>query len=111
MENVVVCRKKPLWKRLKWHNIFTLILVIVALSIAVWHVREGSDYEIKYIPYRMQENDTLFNIVQDKNSFVPWGWDAHDFVSLTKKVNHIEDVSQIQAGQTILIPIAEPKKE
>jgi len=76
----------------------------------VFHIEQMNDYQIEYIEYRMQKGDTLFTVVQDMNTFVPWGWDTRHFVTLTKKVNRIEDSSQIREGQILLIPIAKPKE-
>ena len=82
MAQVIIRKKKSFWKKLIRDNIFSLLFFIFIFSIIIWHIEKSDNYEIEYVEYRMEKNDSLFNVVQDMNEYVPWGWDTHDFVRL-----------------------------
>jgi hypothetical protein len=108
---VAVKRKKSIWKRLRYDNILALIFVIGFISTFCMWFSSLDNYDVTYVEYRMQENDSLFNVVQDMNKdYMPWGWDAHDLVALAKDKNDICNVAKVQAGKTILIPITSEKE-
>lgn len=110
MQTTYVVRRKPLWKRLRWDNILLLLSIVTIVTLFGMWYESLNDYEIQYVPYQMEPNDSLINVVQDMNTYTPHGWDARDFVALAKDRNNISDVGKIRVWQTIEIPVAKPKE-
>jgi hypothetical protein len=92
-------------------HISLIIIVLIVFSSYVEFYRLTHNFNITYVEYRMHENDSIFHVVQIMNSYTPWGWDAHDFVALVQDKNHIYDISNIEEGSVIYIPIASLKED
>lgn len=108
--DVITHQKRPIWKRLRWVNILSLLFSIgLAILFSFWFA-SLDDYEVTYMEYHVQQNDSLFNVVQDHNEHMPWGWNTHDLVDLTLEKNHIQHVTKVQAGDVIWIPIITKKE-
>lgn len=110
MSEAILQMKESVLRRLSWETIMTVFFFIACSVLVVMLVMNKTDYQIDYVEYHMQENDSLFNVVQDMNKYTPRGWDARDFVSLAKDKNQIQDVSTIRQGQRVYIPVASPKE-
>jgi hypothetical protein len=90
--------------------VVVLFLVAFVYIVTLW-VTQISNYEVHYKEYKLKPRDTVFNVVQEHNDYMPWGWDARDLISLTKDANHLNNVGSVKAGDTILIPIIKPKEK
>ena len=110
MSEAIMHMKESVLRRLSWNSIMTVFFFVVCSTLFLIILFNQHEYEIEYVEYHMQENDSLFNVVQDLNDHSPRGWDARDFVALAKDKNNITNVTNIRSGQRILIPVATIKE-
>lgn len=110
MKVIVIKRKNARLAKLRWTLISrSLMALATAILIFVW-LHLVNSYYIVYVPYQIEKGDTLTKIVQENNTYRPWGFDSRDFVQLTVEKNNITDSGRIRTGETILIPIAKEKE-
>ncbi|MBU5262078.1 hypothetical protein [Bacillus atrophaeus] len=110
-EIVIALKKKAIWKRIHWGNLITVLMIAAIIAVFLFWAINLHNYEIKYIKYEVQKDDSLIEIVQQKNNYTPWGWDSRDFVDLTIEKNQIMNPLSIQPGDILLIPVAHKKGE
>jgi hypothetical protein len=103
-------KKKPFYKRVRWLNVALVAFCIFFIFKFFTSIATLKGYEISYEMHYMRENDSLFNVVQEKNQYYPAGWNAQDFVYLAIDKNEINDVSSIPVGHKVMIPIAHKKE-
>lgn len=108
-EIVIALKKKALWKRIHWENLITVLVIAAVVAALLFWVLNIRNYEIQYVEYEVQKDDSLMEIVQQKNDYTPWGWDSRDFVELAMEKNQITNPMLIQPGDILLIPVAQKK--
>lgn len=95
-------------KRFRWEILFKCLMTFLLILLVIHILRTTifEPYEIYYVEYEMKYGDTIFEVVQEKNVDLPWGYTVQDFVHMTVEKNDIHSPSSLQIGDALLIPVA-----
>lgn len=108
MATVTHKKKTIVVRRIRWDNILYLAIGLM-ITICMWIMLKVSvlaPYEIEYVEYTAQNQDTIYNLVQEMNDYTPFGWDTRDFVALALDKNNLTQGEELRVGDKILIPVA-----
>lgn len=96
-------RRKIFMRTLLLYVGFALFISIFLSTIINFAFHDYSD-EIVYVEYRMEEGDSLFNVIQTFNKDNPKFEDVRDLMNYAKKENGLSS-EQVKAGGVYKIPV------